>query len=133
MIRDTLLNGNADNEICREILGSADVLTRAVYVIVALVESKEMSRNAVSLTARSQPCQPLSDYITPTTEHVVMQPHIHNPSSHLLGQNNRAVHSASDSISSTRKGLRVGTPNLIPCVLNATGHRDTNNVTSLLK
>ena len=48
MIRDTLLNGIADDEIRREILGSADVLTRVVNEIVALTESKEMARNAVS-------------------------------------------------------------------------------------
>ena len=50
MIRDTLLNGIADDEIRREILGSADLLTRAVNEIVALVESKEMARNAVPPT-----------------------------------------------------------------------------------
>ena len=50
MIRDTLLNGIADEEIRREILRSADVLTRAVNEIVALVESKEMARNAVPPT-----------------------------------------------------------------------------------
>ena len=47
MIRDTLLRGIADDEIRREILGRADVLTRAVNEIVALVESKEMACNAV--------------------------------------------------------------------------------------
>ena len=50
MIRDTLLNGIADDEIRREILGGADILTRAVNEIVALVESKEMARNAVPPT-----------------------------------------------------------------------------------
>ena len=38
MTRDTLLNGIADDEIRREILGSADMLTRAVNEIVALVQ-----------------------------------------------------------------------------------------------
>ena len=38
MIRDTLLNRIADDEICREILGSADMLKRAVNEIVALVQ-----------------------------------------------------------------------------------------------
>ena len=46
MIGDTLLNGIADDEIQREILGSADVLTRAVNEIVALLKSKEMARYA---------------------------------------------------------------------------------------
>ena len=50
MIRDTLLNGIADDKIRRAILGSADVLTCAVNEIVALVESKEMARNAVPPT-----------------------------------------------------------------------------------
>ena len=50
MVRDTLLNGIADDEIRREILGSADMLTRAVNEIAALVESKEMARNAVPQT-----------------------------------------------------------------------------------
>ena len=48
--RDTLLNDTACEEIRREILGNADVLTRAVNEIVALVESKEMARNAVPPT-----------------------------------------------------------------------------------
>ena len=47
MIWDTLLNGIADDEIRWEIFGSADLLTRAVNEIVALVESKKMARNAV--------------------------------------------------------------------------------------
>ena len=50
MIWDTLLNGIADDEIRRKILGSADLLTRAVNEIVVLVESKEMARNAVPPT-----------------------------------------------------------------------------------
>ena len=50
LIRDTLLNGIADDENGPEILGRADVLTRAVNEIVALVESKEMARNAVPPT-----------------------------------------------------------------------------------
>ena len=50
MIRDTLLNGTADNEIRREILGSVDMLTRAVNKIVALIDSKEMARNAIPPT-----------------------------------------------------------------------------------
>ena len=68
-----------------------------------------------------------------TTEHVVMQPHVRNTSIHLLGQNNRVLRSASDFISSTKKRLLVGIPNFIPCVLSATGHRNTIDITSLLK
>ena len=50
MILDTLLNGIADDEIRREILGSADVLTRAVNEIVVLVESKETACETVPPT-----------------------------------------------------------------------------------
>ena len=49
IIRDTLLNDIGDHEICREILGGADMFTRTVNKIVALVEVKEMARNAVPL------------------------------------------------------------------------------------
>ena len=63
MIRDAMLNGIADDEIHREILGSADVLKRAVNKIVALVESKEMARNAVLPRPRSHSCQPLSAHM----------------------------------------------------------------------
>ena len=47
MIRDTLLNGIFDFDIRREILGTADILTTAVNDVIALVESKEMARNAI--------------------------------------------------------------------------------------
>ena len=50
IIRDTLFNGIAHDKIRREIFGSADVLKRAVNEIVALVESKEIARNAVPPT-----------------------------------------------------------------------------------
>ena len=50
MIGDTLLNSIADDEIRREILGGADMLTRAVSKIVDLVEAKEMARNAIPPT-----------------------------------------------------------------------------------
>ena len=75
----------------------------------------------------------VSACMTQTTEYVVMHPHAENPTIHLLGQNNRVVLSASDFISSIKKGLVIGIPNRIPYVLNATGHRNTEDVTSLLK
>ena len=127
-IRVTLLNSIADDETHCEILGSADVLTRAFNEIVALVERKEMPPNAVPSTEVTH-VQPLNAHMKQTTKHVVMQPH----AIHLVGQNNRVVRSASDCFSSTRKGFVIGIPNLIPCVLNATGDRDTNDVTLLLK
>ena len=82
---------------------------------------------------RSHLCQPFSAYMTQTTEHVVMQPHAGNPTIYLLAQNSRVVLSVSDFFSSTKKGLVIGIPNLIPCVLNATGHRNAEDATSLLK
>ena len=90
----------------------------------------QMARNAVP-RPRSHLCQSFSACMTQTTEHVVMQPHAGNPTIHLLGQNSRAVRSTSDFISSTKNGLVIGIPNLIPCVLNATGHRNTEDATSL--
>ena len=100
MIRDTLLNAIADYEIRREILEGADMLTRAVNEIVALIEAKEMARNAAPPRLRSHLCQPFSAYMTQTTEHVVMQPHAGNPTIYLIGQNSRVVLSASDFFSS---------------------------------
>ena len=117
MIRDTLLNGIADDEIRREILGGADMLTRAVNEIVALVEGKVMARNALP-PPWSHLCQAFSAYITQTTEHVVTQPHAGNSTIYLIGQNSRVVLYASDFFSSTKKGLVVGIPSLIPYVLN---------------
>ena len=47
MIRDTLSNGIADSEICREILKTADILTTAINDAIDLVENKEMTRMAM--------------------------------------------------------------------------------------
>ena len=53
MIWDTLLSGIANDEIRREILETADILTRPVNNnVVALVESKEMARNAIPNRSR---------------------------------------------------------------------------------
>jgi len=46
-IRDVLLNGLADTDIRREILGTKDILTKPINDIVALIEGKEMARNAM--------------------------------------------------------------------------------------
>ena len=128
MIRDLLLNGIADNEIRREILRSADVLTRVVNKIVTLVESKEMTGNAVFLTEVTS----ASAIKRPDdADHRARRNAIHQFT--CSGQNNRVARSASDFFSSTKKGLVVEIPNLIPCLLNATGHRNTEDVTSLLK
>jgi len=46
MIRDTLLNGILDAEIRRQVLGIKDILTSSINDLIALVESREMARNA---------------------------------------------------------------------------------------
>ena len=46
-IRDVLLNSLADSDIRREVLGTKDILTKPINDIVALVEGKEMARNAL--------------------------------------------------------------------------------------
>ena len=53
MIRDTLLSGIADDDIRREILGIAGILTSSINEIIALVESKEIARNATPTPAMS--------------------------------------------------------------------------------
>jgi len=52
-ICDVLLNGLADSDIRREVLGTKDVLTKPINDIVALVEGKEMARNALSSSTLS--------------------------------------------------------------------------------
>ena len=46
-IRDVLLNSLADSDIRREVLGTKDIITKPINDIVALVEGKEMPRNAL--------------------------------------------------------------------------------------
>ena len=47
VIRDVLLNGIADPDIRRDILGITDIITKPVNDVIALVENKEMARNAL--------------------------------------------------------------------------------------
>ena len=47
VIRDVLLNGISDTDIRREILGYPDILKMPVNDVIALVENKEMARNAL--------------------------------------------------------------------------------------
>ena len=47
MIRDTLLSGILDDEIRRDVVGIDSILTKPINDIIALVESKEIARNAV--------------------------------------------------------------------------------------
>ena len=47
VIRDVLLNGISDPDIRREVLGTKNVLQTPVNDVIALVENKEMARNAL--------------------------------------------------------------------------------------
>ena len=47
VIRDVILNGLFDTDIKREVLGASGVLELPINDIIALVESKEMARNAL--------------------------------------------------------------------------------------
>ena len=53
VIRDVLLSGIADPDIRREVLGTLDILTKAVNDVIALVENKEMARNALPSSTMS--------------------------------------------------------------------------------
>ncbi len=52
-IRDVLLSGISDLDIRREVLGTTNVLQTPVNDVIALVESKEMARNALPLSSLS--------------------------------------------------------------------------------
>ena len=47
VIRDVLRNGISDPDIRREVLGTKNVLQTPVNDVIALVENKEMARNAL--------------------------------------------------------------------------------------
>ena len=47
IIRDVILNGLYDSDISREVLGIAGILEKPVNEVIALVETKEMARNAL--------------------------------------------------------------------------------------
>ena len=47
IIRDVLINGIYDSDIRRETLGIPDILTKPVNDVIAIVENKEMARNAL--------------------------------------------------------------------------------------
>ena len=51
IIRDVLIAGIADLDIRREVLGTSVILERAVNGVIALVESKDMARNALPSSA----------------------------------------------------------------------------------
>ena len=51
IIRDVLIAGIADLDIRREVLGTSVILERAVNDVIALVESKDMARNALPSSA----------------------------------------------------------------------------------
>ena len=130
MIRSTLLNDIADDEIRREILGSANVLTHAVNEIVALVESKEMARNAVPPTEVISVSAVQLLHHTPTADHKTLRNTI----------SRREFNSSPARSKQSRCPLcqrlyqfLYPIPNFINCVLNATRHKNTEDATSLLK
>ena len=47
MIRDVLINGIANSDIRLDILGTANILSKSINELIALVEGKEISRHAV--------------------------------------------------------------------------------------
>ena len=53
IVRDVLVNGIYDSDIRREALGTPDILKLPVNEVVALVENKEMARNALPQSAVS--------------------------------------------------------------------------------
>ena len=53
VIRDVLLNGIYDLDIRRDVLGTRDIITTSVNDVVALVEGKEMARNALPSSSQS--------------------------------------------------------------------------------
>ena len=50
VIRDVLLNGTSDPDIRREVLGTTNILQTPVNDVIALVENKEMARNALPVS-----------------------------------------------------------------------------------
>ena len=53
IIRDVLLSGILDSDIRREVLGTIDILKKPVNDVIAMVENKEMARNALPSTSLS--------------------------------------------------------------------------------
>ena len=49
MIRDAQLKGICDSDIRREVLGTANIIPTAINDVIAIVESKEMARDAASI------------------------------------------------------------------------------------
>ena len=47
IICDIIMNSLYNTDICREVLGLADILEKPVNDVIALVETKEMARNAL--------------------------------------------------------------------------------------
>ena len=47
VVRDVLLNGLSDPDIRRDVLGTKDILTKPINDVIALVENKEIARNAL--------------------------------------------------------------------------------------
>ena len=52
-IRDVIVNGLYDSDIRREVLGVADILQKPVNDVIALIENREMARNALPSSSLS--------------------------------------------------------------------------------
>ena len=96
IIRDTLLNGIADDQIRREILGNADVLTRAITSLSAFQRLHDADHRA---RRNATPRRKSNNLPAPSKQSRC-------PLCQRLYQ-------------FYKKGLVVGIPNLMPCVLNA--------------
>ena len=127
VIRDTLLNGIADSEIRREILRTANILTTAVNVI-ALVENKEMTWNAIPSTYVSAMSEfkqvknsaPGKDHQTSVRKQFTSAPTIIPHDSHVLA--------ARSSLACIKKVPGVGTLDPILCALTASVNAAAINV-----
>ena len=67
MIRDTLVNGIADTDIRREVLGSTDIITTAINDIIALVESKSTQCHTFNFRSQCHRYQASRDSSTAST------------------------------------------------------------------
>ena len=98
----------------------------------ALVESKEMACNAVPLTEVTSvsAVQRLHDADHRARRNAISRREFNN--SPARSKQSRCP-LCQRLYQLYKKGLVVGIPNFIPCVLNATGHRNTEDATSLQK
>ena len=115
MICGTLVSGISDDEIRRDVMGIDSILTKSINDIIALVESKEMARNAVPHTRHLYPVSGLKlQHATAKPLQAVRTAHqlLHRP----MSRKNLAVHNVTSYLAYTSKAPEVGTLNRILCV-----------------